>query len=257
HAGPGARARAAHPRDDHRAQAPRRHRAARRAECPHGPQRVRPWLHHGKGHDRVRGTGRGAAHQRDHAREAGRMKTWAAHTLAVTRRHRLFQLALALALLGALLWALPGRRAGDGGHHARHVTGDAFERAGVTELTEGQRGPVFRLARWGGGEATLDAWRDKVVVLNFWATWCTPCTVEMPTLELLWREQRERGLVVVGVSVDRGAPAALIDPYVRNLGLTFPILLDPDAKAAGAWRVTGLPSTFVIRPRGEVAGIAI
>jgi len=185
------------------------------------------------------------------------VKTWAAHTLAVTRRHRLFQLGLALVLLGALLWALPGRRGGGFGHHARHAGGDVFERAGVTEFTEGQRGPALRLARWGGGEATLEAWRDKVVVLNFWATWCTPCTVEMPTLESLWREQRERGLVVVAVSVDRGASAALIEPYVKSLGLTFPILLDPDAKAAGAWRVNGIPATFVIRPGGEVAGVAI
>ena len=188
------------------------------------------------------------------------MKSWASHTLAMARRRRLVQLTLALALLGALLWALPGRRpGGDGGHHGGHgapVT-DIFERAGITEFKEGQRGPGFRLARRGGGDATLDTWRDKVVVLNFWATWCTPCTVEMPTLEASWREYRERGLVVVGVSVDRGAPATLIDPYVRNLGLTFPILLDPDSKTAGAWRVTGLPSTFVVRPGGDVAGFAV
>src|SRR5207249_11267046 len=77
------------------------------------------------------------------------------------------------------------------------------------------------------------------------------------TLEALWRAYRDRGLVVVGVSVDRGAPATLIDPYVRNLALTFPILLDPDSKAAGAWRVVGLPSTFVVRPGGDVAGVAV
>src|SRR5438094_553374 len=82
-------------------------------------------------------------------------------------------------------------------------------------------------------------------------------TAEMPTLEALWRAYRDRGLVVVGVSVDRGAPATLIDPYVRNLALTFPILLDPDSKAAGAWRVVGLPSTFVVRPGGDVAGVAV
>ena len=188
------------------------------------------------------------------------MKSWASHTLAVARRRRLVQLTLALVLLGALLWALPGRRPGeDGGHHGSHgapVT-DIFERAGITEFKEGQRSPGFRLARRGGGDATLDTWRDKVVVLNFWATWCAPCTLEMPTLEALWREYRERGLVVVGVSVDRGTPATLIDPYVRNLGLTFPILLDPDGKTAGTWRVTGLPSTFVVRPGGEVAGVAV
>jgi peroxiredoxin len=78
----------------------------------------------------------------------------------------------------------------------------------------------------------------------------------MPTLEALWREYRERGLVVVGISVDRGGPRALLDPYLRNLGLTFPILLDPDLATASTWRVTGLPATFIIRPGGEVAGMA-
>jgi peroxiredoxin len=163
-----------------------------------------------------------------------------------------------VAILAGVLWALPARRPGeDGGHHGGHAVADPFERAGVTELKEGQRGPAFRLATLDGGQASLDEWKDKLVILNFWATWCQPCTLEMPTLEALWREQKERGLVVVAISVDRGAPRAVIDPYVKNLGLTFPILLDPDAATAGAWRVTGLPATFVIRPGGEVAGFAI
>ncbi|OGK95619.1 MAG: hypothetical protein A3I14_04630 [Candidatus Rokubacteria bacterium RIFCSPLOWO2_02_FULL_73_56] len=127
----------------------------------------------------------------------------------------------------------------------------------MTELTEGQRAPGFSLERLDGGRASLAEHRDKLVVLNFWATWCTPCTVEMPTLEALWRAYRERGLVVLGVSVDRGAPRGLLEPYVANLGLTFPILLDPDLRTAQAWRVTGLPATFIVRPGGEAAGMAV
>jgi thiol-disulfide isomerase/thioredoxin len=99
--------------------------------------------------------------------------------------------------------------------------------------------------------------RDKLVVLNFWATWCQPCTVEMPSLEALWQRYRDRGLIVVGVCVDRGAPKALLEPYVRNLKLTFPILLDPDSKTSDRWRVTALPATFLVRPGGEVAGVAM
>jgi peroxiredoxin len=174
-------------------------------------------------------------------------------------RQSLIRAALALVLLGALFWALPLRRAGEqGGHHTEPAPRlDPFEKAGITELKEGQRGPAFRLPLFTGGEATLDTWKDKLVVLNFWATWCTPCTTEMPTLETLWRDYRERGLVVVGVTVDRGAPRALIDPYVKALGLTFPVLLDPQMETANAWRVPGVPATFVIRPSGEVVGMAI
>ena len=175
-------------------------------------------------------------------------------------RHNLIRVGLGIVLVGVLVWALPERRAGDGGgHHAAHPPAaiDLFERAGVTELTAGQRGPGFRLVFMDGRAASLDDWRDKLVVLNFWATWCQPCTIEMPALEALWTRYRDRGLVVVGVSVDRGAPRRILEPYLRTLGLTFPILLDPDLQTAGAWRVTALPATFIVRPGGEVAGIAV
>jgi peroxiredoxin len=187
------------------------------------------------------------------------LKTWAGGVLGGSWRQSVIRAGLALVLLGGLFWALPTRKPGDdGGHHAPHEPKlDPFEKAGVTELKDGQRGPAFRLSLFTGGDATLDTWKDKLVVLNFWATWCTPCTAEMPALEALWREYRERGLVVVAVSVDRGAPRALIEPYLRNLDLTFPILLDPQMEAANAWRVPGVPATFVIRPGGEVVGMAI
>jgi peroxiredoxin len=172
----------------------------------------------------------------------------------------LVRVALAVMVLGGLVWGLPIRKPGqEAGHHAAHSppTLDAFERAGVTEFKEGQRGPAFRLATLDGRDASLHEWADKAIVLNFWATWCQPCTLEMPTLEALWRAYRERGLVVIGIAVDRGAPRALLDPYVKNLDLTFPFLLDPEMSTANAWRVTGLPATFVIRPGGEVAGMAV
>ena len=79
----------------------------------------------------------------------------------------------------------------------------------------------------------------------------------MPTLEALWLGYKDRGLAVIGIALDRGAPRALIEPYVRNLKLTFPILLDPDLKTAGAWRVTALPATFIVKPSGEVTGMAL
>lgn len=186
------------------------------------------------------------------------MRTWTTVLVGARRRQALVRAALAAALLGGLLAAWPARREGEAPHHGAPGPADLFERAGVTEFVEGQRGPGFRLARFPDGAlVSLEAWRDRLVVVNFWATWCTPCTVEMPTLEALWRAYRDRGLVVVGISVDRGAPRAVLEPYVRNLGLTFPILLDPDMATARAWRVTALPATFLVRPGGEVAGMAL
>jgi peroxiredoxin len=164
---------------------------------------------------------------------------------------------LAVVLVGALVWFIPrGRPGEEGGHHPGHGL-DAFEKAGISEFKEGQRGPAFSLVTLDGRRTALADYRDKLVILNFWATWCGPCTDEMPTLEALWRDHRARGLVVLGVSVDRGGPRALLEPYVRNLALTFPILLDPDSQTARAWRVTALPATFVVKPGGEVAGNAV
>jgi peroxiredoxin len=157
-----------------------------------------------------------------------------------------------------VVWALPVRQPGQGGgHHAEHAALDLFERAGVSELVEGQRAPSLRLVTLDKTVAGLENFKDKLVVVNFWATWCTPCTTEMPTLEKLWQAYRERGVVVLGVALDRGSPRSLIDPYVKNLQLTFPILLDPDAKSAHAWKVTALPATFIVRPGGDVVGMAL
>lgn len=176
-----------------------------------------------------------------------------------SRRQSLIRASLAVVILGGLVWVLPVRRPGqDGGHHgAATPVLDPFEKAGVVELKEGQPAPGVTLLTLDGGGASLTDHRDKLVVLNFWATWCQPCTVEMPSLEALWQRYRDRGLIVVAVSVDRGAPKALLEPYVRNLKLTFPILLDPDSKTSDRWRVTALPATFLVRPGGEVAGMAM
>jgi peroxiredoxin len=188
------------------------------------------------------------------------MKRWASSTvLGRGRREQIVRAALAVLLLGVLLWALPIRRAGvDGGHHAAHAPAlDPFERAGVNELREGHRTPPLRLPRLDGGVSALEDHRERLVVVNFWATWCEPCTIEMPTLEALWRQYRDRGLMVLGVSVDRGAPRPLLTPYVARLGLSFPILLDADLAASRAWRVQGLPATFLVRPGGDAVGMAV
>ena len=189
------------------------------------------------------------------------MKYWSAGAAGgVGRAQQALRVGLALVLLAVLVWALPTRKAGEeGGHHGEHAAHarlDPFERAGLIELKDRHRTPPLGLPTLGGGTSTLAAHRDKLVVVNFWATWCQPCTLEMPTLEALWRAYRARGLVVLAVSVDRGAPRPLLDPYVSRLGLTFPILLDADMAASQAWRVASLPATFVVRPGGDAVALA-
>jgi peroxiredoxin len=178
--------------------------------------------------------------------------------LGGSRRRSLVLAALAVALVGAAFWLLPLRWPGEhAGRRAGSHSLDPFEKARIVEFKEGQQAPALTLATLDGGRASLTDHLDRLVILNFWATWCGPCAIEMPSLEALWRRYRDRGLVVVAVSVDRGAPRGLLEPYVHRLKLTFPILLDPDAATSEGWRVTALPATFIIRPGGDVTGMAV
>lgn len=98
----------------------------------------------------------------------------------------------------------------------------------------------------------LADYRDKVVLLNVWATWCEPCRVEMPSIEKLHKEFGSQGLAVVAVSVDDpGAEQRILD-YAKDLGLTFEILHDPRQVTTRNYQITGYPETFVIARDGTI-----
>ncbi len=110
--------------------------------------------------------------------------------------------------------------------------------------------PEFRLRSLAGGEGDLAALRGRVVLVNFWATWCPPCVQEMPSLERLHRTLGPEGLVVLGVSVDEDEKA--VRDFVARVAVTFPILRDPGAHTAAAYRTTGYPETFVVGADGSL-----
>jgi thiol-disulfide isomerase/thioredoxin len=113
---------------------------------------------------------------------------------------------------------------------------------------------------FGGG--TVDArqvsmieLRGKVVVVNFWATWCLECRQEMPALERLYRELAPQGFVIVAVNVREKKDTA--QRYGKELGLTFPLVLDPDGKVSAQYGVIGLPATFLVGRDGRAIAFAI
>jgi thiol-disulfide isomerase/thioredoxin len=112
--------------------------------------------------------------------------------------------------------------------------------------------PPLRLKSLDGREFDLSAMKGRVVVVNFWATWCPPCIEEMPTLQKLWEDMHGSGLDVLAVNV--GEPAEQIEAFLQEFEprLEFPVLLDPDGEAFQAWRVRGVPKTFVVDKRGRV-----
>jgi peroxiredoxin len=113
----------------------------------------------------------------------------------------------------------------------------------------------FSLRTPDGGHFRLADHRGKVVLVNFWATWCPPCREEMPAMERLYRHHRDHGLVLVAVSLD--ADPALVPPYVSTSKLTFPIALDPKADIGNKYGVRALPSSFVIGRDGTMVALAL
>ncbi|MEX2152343.1 MAG: TlpA disulfide reductase family protein [Gemmatimonadaceae bacterium] len=121
-------------------------------------------------------------------------------------------------------------------------------------ISVGSSAPGFQARTVDGSNRvrSLDDYRGKVVVLNIWATWCTPCIVEMPSFERLHREIADTNLKVVAVSIDEVVGADSVRNFARGLGVTFDILLDSTRAIDRAYQVTGYPETFVIARDGTI-----
>ncbi len=119
----------------------------------------------------------------------------------------------------------------------------------------GQPAPPFTLTLYGGGEASLEELRGKVVVVNFWASWCQPCRVEAPVLEGAWRRYRDQGVVFLGVDYVDTEPKAL--EYLREFDITYPNGPDLGSKISHLYRIQGVPETFFIDRDGKIAPIRL
>ncbi len=111
--------------------------------------------------------------------------------------------------------------------------------------------PPFRLIDLEGAAHSLTDYRGKVVFLNFWATWCGPCKVEMPAMEALYQTFRSQGLEILAVSVDQQG-AAITRPFKEAMGLSFPILHDSDYQVGLQYGARTLPMTYVIDRNGII-----
>lgn len=109
--------------------------------------------------------------------------------------------------------------------------------------------PDFRLHTLAGDEVALHDFQGRWVLINFWATWCTPCREEMPTLQRLADTHADH-LTVLGINMRE--ETTIIQPFLDELDITFPILLQPDNDTLLAYGVRGLPLTFLINPEGHL-----
>lgn len=115
--------------------------------------------------------------------------------------------------------------------------------------------PEFSLTSPSGTVVNLRQFRGKVVLLNFWATWCPPCVREMPSMEALYQKFKEKDFTVLAVSLDEKG-AAVVNPFLEKYKLTFPNALDPESKISRIYGAGALPSSFLINRKGQVIAAA-
>jgi peroxiredoxin len=149
-----------------------------------------------------------------------------------------------VALLFLWLWGVEGSTQPAGGQEFNYKVVSNLE-----PLKDKSPTPDFVLPDPAGKKLSLKDFRGKLVFLNFWASWCIPCREEMPAMERLYQEFKDRGFVILAVNVKDTRKNALA--FIKELKLTYPILLDPDGKVGllyGAW---GIPTTYLIGAQGE------
>ena len=123
--------------------------------------------------------------------------------------------------------------------------------AGPAALKIGDPPPRFALQDLDGGTVTVpDDLRGKAVIIHFWADWCQYCVEEMPAIDGLYRQYRDKGLAVYAVNVSQTADVA--KAFVKRVKVSYPILLDLDGKTAKQYSVLGLPRTFFLDRKGRI-----
>ncbi|WP_163859934.1 peroxiredoxin family protein [Paenibacillus elgii] len=120
-------------------------------------------------------------------------------------------------------------------------------------LKIGQQAPDFELPLLDGRTVKLSDYRGRTVVLNFWATWCPPCQAEMPHMQQVHAEQESNGVTILGVNAtSTEVSEPVVRAWVKEWGLTFPIVLDRQGEVGKAYRVNAYPATFVIDAQGTI-----
>lgn len=120
--------------------------------------------------------------------------------------------------------------------------------AGDAELA-----PPFRLPSLTGEQVDLASLRGKVVLVNFWASWCPPCREELPELERISREYRDKGVEIVGINIDQEKENAL--RFVKRFSLTYTILFDENFKVVEEYRAKAMPTSYLIDRDGRVSQV--
>ena len=131
-----------------------------------------------------------------------------------------------------------------------------FSKMKINPIKGNRKAPDFSLKDLKGTEVEIKQFKGKVVFLNFWATWCGPCTEEMPGMEFLHRQFKEKNFLLLTISVDYEGIKP-VQEFINKHQYTFPVLLDPQGETLDLFEVKGIPTTFLIDKKGKMVWKAI
>ncbi len=129
--------------------------------------------------------------------------------------------------------------------------------AGIPAPRQGFFAPDFSLNTLDGEQISLSGLRGKVVLINFWATWCPPCKTEMPALQAAYQAYRDQGLVVLAVNTTDQDEAGAARQFAQSAGLTFPLLADVKGEAFRQYQVQALPTSFFVDRQGKIDEVVV
>lgn len=129
--------------------------------------------------------------------------------------------------------------------------------SGIPAPQAGFLAPDFTLPDQTGIEVTLSELQGKAVLVNVWASWCSPCRQEMPAMQQIYQKYNEMGFTILAVNAANQDSRAEAEAFVAEMGLTFPILFDNDGLVSELYQVRALPSSFFILPDGSIQEVVV
>ncbi|MBI3586999.1 MAG: TlpA family protein disulfide reductase [Ignavibacteriales bacterium] len=123
--------------------------------------------------------------------------------------------------------------------------------AGTSFAQTKEHAKNFSLPRADGSIIELNKLKGKVVIVNFWATWCGPCVREIPDFVELYKQYKDKGLEIVGISIDQGG-WAVVQPFIKKHGIQYPIVLATPQFAGEYGNIQAIPTTYIVDKNGYV-----
>lgn len=138
-------------------------------------------------------------------------------------------------------------------HYGRKQAGSTVEQQAQEGIHKGQHAPDFELKDLQSKTVKLSDFKGKKVLINFWATWCPPCRMEMPHMQKFYEDYSSQGVVILGINITatEQSPDAAI-PFAKKYGLTYPIVLDENGTTMDKYQVTAYPTTYVVDSQGII-----